>query len=71
MTILDKLTSGDIHAAIRAKRPDCVDVRGNIHRTPERRAFVDWRIEMAETHGQDVSAWPQAVRDEFDARYVK
>ena len=70
MSILDRLNSGELHAAARATRPDCVDATGNIHKTPERARFVDWRAEQVAAHGRDVEAWPAKKRAEYARRYV-
>ena len=70
MDILDRLNSGDLHAAARNQRPDCVDAKGNIHTSPERARFVDWLDEMRAIYGQDVEAWPPTPRAEYEERYV-
>lgn len=69
-SVLDRLNSGDIHAAARNRRPDCVDAKGNIHTSPERARFVNWLDKMRATYGSDVEAWPAIPRAEYEARYV-
>ena len=70
MDILDYLNSGQLHAAARKRNPDCVDAKGNIHTTPERARFVDWRDRMKGLYGDDVKAWPPIPREEYAARYA-
>ena len=52
MNILDRLNSGELHAAARTKRPDCVDGLGNIHGSAERASFVDWVAENGKDHSK-------------------
>lgn len=68
--LLARLNSGEIHARLREKHPDCVCKRGNIHGSPERARFEDWRYGVIEEHGQDHALWPAGVREEFERRYV-
>lgn len=70
MSILDRLNSGALHQTARDNRADCVDAVGNIHKTPQRARFVDWRAKQVATHGRDVEAWPADVRAEYDRAYV-
>tara|TARA_Y100000310_G_scaffold300671_1_gene336529 strand:+ start:172 stop:393 length:222 start_codon:yes stop_codon:yes gene_type:complete len=70
MNIIDRLNSGELHSAARADRPECVDGLGNIHATPERAAFVDWRRDMAAEHGDNPADWPEEHRAEYERRYV-
>ena len=70
MTIIDKLNSGALHAAARAKRPECADRKGNVHGSEERARFVNWLYQMQAIYGQDVEEWPELARAEYRARYV-
>lgn len=70
MSIIDRLNSGRLHAAARQSRPECVDSLGNIHASPERARFVDWRRKVARLYGDDVAGWPVCARDEYAKRYV-
>lgn len=70
MDILAKLNSGEFHAAARKRRPDCVDAKGNIHRSPERAAYVDWLLRMETIHGEDRREWPATVKAELERRHV-
>jgi len=70
MSIVDRLNSGELHAAARKRRPDCVDAKGTIHCSPERAAFVNWLDKMRGIYGEDVKAWPPIPRAEYAARYV-
>lgn len=70
MSITDLLNSGELHTSARQRRPNSVDSNGNIHASPERADFVNWRTEMAAAHGQDASQWPADARAEYQARYV-
>ena len=70
MTIIDRLNAGEFHDAARKRNPDCVDAKGNIHATPERARFVNWREKMKGLYGDDVKAWPPIARDEYTVRYV-
>jgi len=65
MDILERLNSGQLHATARKRRPDCVDQHGNVHRSPERRLFVDFSIDTKRDHGDDHELWPDAVRAEY------
>ena len=56
--IIDRLNSGELHAAARVKRSECVDHLGNIHGSAARAAFVDWVSKNGKDH------------PEFAARYV-
>ena len=69
MNILEKLTSGALHAKARIDRPDCVDAKGSIHASPDRAAFVDWRSAMVNSHG-DVSGWSTELKSEYAAKHV-
>lgn len=69
-SIIDRLNSGELHAAARARRPDCVDRNGNIHRSPERRDFVEFMLDVKAEHGDDHNHWPRAVKREYRERYV-
>ena len=69
MTIIDKLNSGALHAAARAKRPECVDRKGNIHHSPLRAEFINWLMPMKDRYGE-VEDWPYELRAEYRARYV-
>ena len=57
MDIIDKLNSGELHAAARIKRPECVDRLGNIHVSAERAAFVDWVSENGKDHPEFASRY--------------
>jgi hypothetical protein len=70
MDIRSMLNSGQMHAAARQARPDCVDGKGNVHATAERARFVDWLNKMQGIYGQDAASWPPIARAEYDARYV-
>lgn len=70
MNIIDRLNSGELHQAARKRRPDCIDAVGNVHRSPERRAFVDWRAGMDNRYGTNRREWPESVRAELERRYV-
>lgn len=69
-SILDRLNSGELHAAARRSRPECVDAKGNIHCSPERASFVNWLAKMTPIYGDDINGWPKLPRDEYRARYV-
>jgi len=71
MDILAKLNSGALHAAARNRRPDCVDARGNLHTSPERAAYVNWRNAMAREYGSEPAEWPPEIQRELERRYVK
>lgn len=62
MQITDLLNSGALHEAARKRRPDCVDVNGNVHRSPERAEFVSWVISQGGASECD--------RAEYERRYV-
>lgn len=70
MSIIDRLNSGALHAAARARRPDCVDGNGNIHVSPERARFADWLRRMKTIYGDDVAEWPPIPRAEYARKYV-
>ena len=69
-SIIDRLNNGSLHAAARARRPECVDAKGNIHVTADRASFVNWLDKMRAIYGSDISEWPQIARDEYKHRYV-
>ena len=69
MTILDRLNSGELHAAARRRRPDCVDATGNVHATPQRAAFVNWLIANP-TPDDDPRNWPADYRAAYHANYA-
>ena len=71
MNILEQLNSGAFHNKARVTSSDCVDTVGNIHRSPERARFADWKRNAKKTHGIDTRAWPADVRAELDKRHVK
>jgi hypothetical protein len=70
MDILAQLNSGALHAKARTARPDCVDSQGNVHHSPERAAYVTWRIRMEGLYGIDVAEWPEAAKAELARRHV-
>ena len=70
MSIIDRLNSGEIHAAARKRNPERVDAKGNTHVTSERARFVEWVDRMRAVYGDDVKAWPSAPRTEYARRYV-
>lgn len=69
-SIIDRLNNGSLHAAARARRPECVDAKGNIHVTADRASFVNWLDKMRAIYGSEISEWPQIPRDEYKHRYV-
>ena len=70
MDILAKLKSGQLHAAARRARPECVDADGNIHIDAKRARFVDWLAVMKRELGDDVAQWPAHARAKYERRYV-
>jgi hypothetical protein len=68
MSILDRLNSGEIHAKARAARPNNVDALGNVHISPSRAVFIDWRSSMSSIHGIDPRQWPDSARKELQQR---
>ena len=70
MSIVDRLNSGEFHAAARRDRPDCVDAKGDIHISAERAVFVNWLDKMRGVYGADVAEWPPIPRAEYERRYV-
>lgn len=70
MSIVDKLNSGALHRSARLARPDCVDLKGNIHASPERARFVSWVIRMKKLYGSDARTWPEIARAEYRRKYV-
>jgi hypothetical protein len=70
MDILARLNSGELHAKARTARPDCVDSKGNVHRSPERATYATWRIAMENLYGSAPAKWPAEIRRELKRRHV-
>ena len=70
MSILEQLNSGALHQQARAANPHCVDASGNVHRTPERADFIDWRAEMVREYGNNARQWPADLQVELVTRWA-
>ena len=70
MTLPAKLRDLMTSARERAENEGRVDQNGSVHFSVERKEFMDWRIDTAKEHGEDISKWPPEVQKEFSERYV-